>query len=189
MNIKSLSLLMVWLLPSVGLQATELSDKLQSPDHVVLMRHSLAPGIGDPANYALDNCSTQRNLSEEGKNQARLAGNWLRKQGVFHAKVYSSVWCRCQETAKLLDFDGHQVAPALASFFNEINVANKRNLELQKFIAHLIKTKGTNALILVTHHVNIYQYVGENVASGEMIVAKVDKEGRVLSYQLISRND
>ena len=87
---------------STTAQASELSDQLQSPDYVLLMRHTRAPGIGDPANYTLDDCKTQRNLSDEGRKQAVAVGNWLKKQGVQTADVRSSAWCRCKDTAELL---------------------------------------------------------------------------------------
>lgn len=76
---------------------------LRGGEHVVLMRHAVAPGTGDPAGFELDDCSTQRNLSERGREQARATGERFRANGVTDAAVYSSQWCRCLETARLLD--------------------------------------------------------------------------------------
>lgn len=145
--------------------ASELSDKLQSSEYVLLMRHTRAPGVGDPANYTLNDCKTQRNLSDEGRKQAVAVGNWLKKQGIQTAEVYASAWCRCKDTAELLKLGRVAVEPALASFFD--------NME--------------QALILVSHHVNIYEFMGENVASGDMVLAKVDDKGKMISYKLIPR--
>ena len=78
-----------------------LSEKLQSSDYVLLMRHALAPGVGDPANYSLEDCKTQRNLNAVGRAQSVFVGEWLKKQGVKNAELHSSVWCRCKETAAL----------------------------------------------------------------------------------------
>ncbi len=167
--------------------ASDLSDKLASSDHVLLMRHTLAPGVGDPVNYMLADCQTQRNLSAEGRQQAVLVGHWLRHQGVQHAAVYSSAWCRCKETAQLLGFGVWQIEPSLASFFNDMHKAKAQNLQLQSFIAQKLQTKGTQALILVTHHVNIFEYMGENISSGDMVLAKVDAKGKMLSYRVMPR--
>jgi phosphohistidine phosphatase SixA len=172
---------------STAAQASDLSDKLQSPDYVLLMRHTRAPGIGDPANYTLDDCKTQRNLSDEGRKQAVVVGNWLKKQGVQTANVHTSAWCRCKDTAELLNLGPVTVEPALASFFDDMAQAKTQNQKLEKFIATQLNTKGKQALILVTHHVNIYEFMGENIASGDMVLAKVNSNGKMMSYKLIPR--
>jgi len=168
-------------------QASELSDKLQSADHVLLMRHTLAPGVGDPANYTLSDCKTQRNLNDEGRQQAVAVGLWLKKQGVTTADMQSSAWCRCKDTAELMKLGRVTTEPALASFFDDMAQAKTHNQKLEKFIADKLKTKGKQALILVTHHVNIYEFMGENVASGDLVLAKVDVNGKMSAYQLIPR--
>ena len=184
---KRLTLFVLGVFACVLAQASDLSEKLQSPDHLLLMRHTLAPGVGDPANYMLADCKTQRNLSAEGRQQAVVVGNWLRHQGVQHADVYSSAWCRCKDTAQLLGFKGWHIEPTLASFFNEMHTAQAQNQRLQSFIAEKLKTKGKQPLILVTHHVNIFEFMGENVSSGDLVLAKVDAQGKMLSYQVIPR--
>jgi len=173
------------ILMSLTLQASDLSQKLQSSEYVLLMRHARAPGVGDPANYSLDDCKTQRNLNAEGRAQAVSIGNWLRKQGVKNADVYSSIWCRCKDTAYLLKFGDYQVEPALASFFEDMSKAKESKLMLERFIERKIKTKQDKALIMVTHHVNILEYMGENIGSGDMVLAKVNTKGELVSYKLI----
>ena len=187
MNLKTCALIAVSVFASVFAHASELSDKLKSTDHVLLMRHTLAPGVGDPANYTLSDCKTQRNLSTEGRTQAKTVGNWLRKQGVATAEVHSSAWCRCKDTAELLQFGDVKVEASLASFFDEMHKAKERNQALHRFIAEKLKTKGDKALILVTHHVNIFEFMGENIASGDMVLAKVDATGKMMSYKLTPR--
>lgn len=177
----------LWLLAALGAQASDLAQKLQSADHVLLMRHTLAPGIGDPANYRLTDCKTQRNLSAEGRAHATFTGLWLKKQGVTQAKVYSSPWCRCKDTAALLKFGEATVTPALASFFDDMRQARASQLALEQFIAEQLKTKGNQALILVTHHVNILEFAGENIDSGDMVLARVNARGQMLSYQRVAR--
>jgi phosphohistidine phosphatase SixA len=183
----ALAVVMACATTSTTAQASDLSDKLQSPEYVLLMRHTRAPGNGDPANYTLDDCKTQRNLSDEGRKQAMAAGNWLKKQAVQTADVRSSAWCRCKDTAELLQLGPVTVEPALASFFDDMAQAKTQNQKLEKFIASQLKTKGKQALILVTHHVNIYEFVGENIASGDMVLTKIDSNGKMVAYKLIPR--
>ena len=168
-------------------QSSDLAAKLRSDDHILLIRHALAPGVGDPANYTLADCRTQRNLSQEGRQQAMRLGDWLRKQGVVAADVYSSPWCRCKDTAELLQFGGFKVEPTLASFFDDMSKAKASTQALQMFVTKTLKDKGNKALIMVTHHVNIYEYVGENIDSGDMVLVKVDRQSKMLSYQRIAR--
>jgi broad specificity phosphatase PhoE len=184
---KRLTMSMLGVLACVLAHASDLSDKLQSPNHVLLMRHTLAPGVGDPNHYTLADCKTQRNLSAEGRQQAVVVGDWLRHQGVKNADVYSSAWCRCKDTAQLLGFKGVQIEPTLSSFFDEMHKGPAQNLRLQSFIAEKLKSKDKQPLILVTHHVNIFEFMGENVSSGDLVLAKVDAQGKMLSYQVIPR--
>ena len=167
-----------------GAGASELADRLKSEHYVLLMRHAYAPGVGDPPGFSLDRCESQRRLNNQGQAQARRVGQWLRQQGVQQARVFSSAWCRCQETAALLKFDKPEVAPVLGSFFENSSQAASQNAALQAFIAKELPSKGAQAFILVTHHVNILEYVGLNIGSGEMVLAKVDSQGRLLEHRL-----
>lgn len=174
------------LAPAMSL-ASDLSNALRSADYVLLMRHALAPGVGDPAHYTLADCKSQRNLSDEGRQQALRIGHWLKQQGVTSAQVYASPWCRCKDTAELLKFDGFKVEASLGSFFDDMAQGKASNIQLQRFIAERIKTKGSQALILVTHHVNIHEYMGENIGSGDMVLVKVNAKGGKVSHQTIRR--
>lgn len=160
--------------------ASELADKLKRADYALLMRHALAPGTGDPAGFTLADCASQRNLSAEGRQQAVRIGQWLRSQGVISAQVLTSPWCRCKDTAQLLGFDGAAVEPALASFFDESHRAPEFTQRLQKRLLQASQTKGDKALVLVTHHVNILDYMGENVGSGDMVLVQFDAQGKLL---------
>jgi phosphohistidine phosphatase SixA len=164
--------------------ATELSDLLKRSDHVLLMRHALAPGVGDPAGYKLDDCKTQRNLDSQGRAQAQKTGQWLKAQGVQDALVFTSAWCRCKETAEKLGLGTPVHEAALNSFFDDMRQGPQSNAKLQKFIETQLKSKNSKALILVTHHVNIAEFMGENVGSGDMVLAKVSPQGRLLSYKI-----
>jgi phosphohistidine phosphatase SixA len=164
--------------------ASELSELLKSSDHVLLMRHALAPGVGDPAGYKLQDCKSQRNLDAKGREQAERTGRWLRTQGVGNALVFTSAWCRCKETAEKLAFGMPVHEASLNSFFDDMRQGTQSNLNLQKFIETQLKTKGDKALVLVTHHVNIAQFTGENVSSGDMVLAKVNAAGKMVSFKI-----
>jgi phosphohistidine phosphatase SixA len=164
--------------------ASELSDLLKGNEHVLLMRHALAPGVGDPAGYQLDNCKSQRNLDAKGREQAQRIGQWLKSQGVRDALVFSSAWCRCKETAEKLGLGTPVHEAALNSFFDDMRQGPQSNVKLQKFIETQLNSKSSKALILVTHHVNIAEFMGENVGSGDMVLAKVSPQGRLLSYKI-----
>ncbi len=163
--------------------ASELSELLKKPDHVLLMRHAIAPGIGDPAGYKLQDCKTQRNLDAAGRAQAQKTGQWLKAQGVGNALVFSSAWCRCKETAENLAFGTPALEASLNSFFDDMRQGSQSNANLQKFIANQLKAKGDKALVLVTHQVNITQFTGETVGSGDMVLAKVNAAGKMISFK------
>ena len=181
-----LKLLLVgfFLMGSVQVSASELSELLKKSDHVLLMRHALAPGIGDPAGYKLQDCKSQRNLDTTGRAQAQKTGQWLRAQGVGSALLFTSAWCRCKETAENLAFGTPVLEASLNSFFDDMRQGPQSNLNLQKFIGNQLKTKGEKALILVTHHVNIAEFMGENVGSGDMVLAKVNSAGKMVSFKI-----
>lgn len=171
------------LLPAFA-SATELAQALQSPHYVLLMRHAYAPGVGDPPNYSLDRCEGQRLLNEDGRRQSTRIGDWLRQQGVQRATVRSSVWCRCTETANLLRLGAVTVEASLASFFDEPNRAASQNAALKKLLSDALPAKGDSALILVTHHVNIAEFTGENIGSGDMVLAHIGPQGELLDFRL-----
>jgi len=160
-------------------QASELADKLKQPGYALLMRHALAPGIGDPPGFTVEDCASQRNLSADGRAQAARIGQWLRQQGVTGAQVLTSPWCRCTETAQLLGLADVVVEPALSSFFDEPQRASEFTQRLQLRLALASQSKGSNALVLVTHHVNILAYMGENVGSGDMVLVQFDAQGKL----------
>ena len=189
MNVFKVSLFrLVWvglvLTGSFNACASELSELLKKSDHVLLMRHAIAPGVGDPAGYKLHDCKSQRNLDAIGREQAKKTGQWLKAQGVGDALVFSSAWCRCKDTAENLAFGSIMLEASLNSFFDDMRQGPQSNVNLQKFIGNQLKTKGEKALILVTHHVNIAEFAGENVGSGDMVLAKVNSAGILLSFKI-----
>lgn len=155
---------------------------LQSGNAVALMRHALAPGTGDPPGFELGDCSTQRTLSEEGRQQARALGELFRAQGISKADVRSSRWCRSLETAELLELGEVRKAPFLDSFFRNRERGVEQTEAARTFIrAHL--DRGERPLVLVTHQVNITALSGVYPASGEIVLLRQDPDSPDLKVE------
>lgn len=142
---------------------------LQSGEYIVLIRHALAPGIGDPPQMQLARCETQRNLNEVGRAQARRIGTVFKTQGLSQAEVYSSEWCRCLETAQLLGLGTVQRLGELNSFFAQPNRAKPQTLALKTW---LVAARHERPLVLVTHQVNITELTKVFPESGELVFIK-----------------
>jgi phosphohistidine phosphatase SixA len=150
-------------------------ERMKTGGHILMLRHALAPGYGDPANFQIGDCSTQRNLDGRGREQATAIGKMLRSEGITSARVYSSQWCRCYETAELLALGPVSELPALNSFF-ELTQNREPNLRaLREFIAE--QPPGGGLLILVTHFVTVSAITGESVSSGEGVLLKLNRNG------------
>lgn len=149
--------------------SSELMATLRAPGHVVLMRHSLAPGSGDPASFDLRDCATQRNLDDEGRAQAARAGAILREAGVEVSAVHSGRWCRNLETARLLGLGEVREAPA---FDSQMNLGGGRAEEARTLLAEL--PRDAAAAVIVTHSSNIRGVTGRSAASGEMLVLRLE---------------
>lgn len=134
---------------------------------MMILRHATAPGIGDPVGFELGNCATQRNLNALGREEARRWGEALRRQGLGSATVYTSRWCRAQETAEGFQLGRVQPQAELDSFFQSRGTAESQMEALRELIAGLPKAE---PIIMVSHQVNITALTGEFPASGEAFV-------------------
>jgi broad specificity phosphatase PhoE len=161
----------------VAARDDEVARRLHQGGAVLLIRHALAPGIGDPDGFRLDDCATQRNLSDEGRRQARAIGDWLRARGVGRARVYSSQWCRCLETAALLDLGPVTELPALNSFFERPAEREGRLADLQRFLA--AQPSDDVPLVLVTHQVTISALSDTFADSGTGVLMARGEGGRL----------
>ncbi len=152
-------------------------DKLSASSakgYVLLLRHSLAPGVGDPENFKLGDCSTQRNLSQEGRDDAAEIGAWIKRQKVKIYRVESSRWCRARQTAKLLDIGKVKLNKNLDSLFRESDLeSHPKTLKTKEQILNHRNKSGL--LVLVGHYVNIAALVGVGVDSGEGVIVKANK--------------
>jgi len=163
---KQIFALIIALLP-VGVAAQDMSA-LDETNTVALMRHALAPGTGDPTSFTLDDCSTQRTLSDQGRDQARRIGQAIRDAGITFDHVWTSQWCRTRETAELLDVGPVTGQPALNSFFQNRSTATDQRRDVLKALAALPQDA---KVLFVTHQVNISNLTGEFTRSGEIIIA------------------
>ena len=150
--------------------------RLSEPGVVAVMRHASAPGFGDPASFALDDCATQRNLDARGRAQARKTGAAIRAAGATVDRVLTSQWCRCRDTARLLGLGPVEDLPALNSFFRDRSRADAQTAELRKFLLGL---RPDETVVLVTHYVNIQALTGRGVASGEVLLLEIGRDGAV----------
>lgn len=162
--------------PSAGADEAALWDALRSGGHIALLRHALAPGTGDPAAFTIGDCSTQRNLSAEGRAQAARIGERFRANGIEAARIYASQWCRCRETAELLQLGPVRDLPALNSFFEH---PEDREPQTQALRAWLRRQDLGTPHILVTHQVNISALTGVYPGSGELVLVRAAKDGEV----------
>jgi phosphohistidine phosphatase SixA len=135
---------------------------------IAVLRHARAPGVGDPPGFRLGDCATQRNLSEEGRDQARRIGAVFRQKRVNVDVVLSSRWCRALETARLAFPDQVQEFPALDSFFADRGEQDRQTKAVRQRVAEWRGRPGV--LVLVTHQVNITALTGIFPAEGEIVV-------------------
>jgi phosphohistidine phosphatase SixA len=150
--------------------------ELSRPGRVLMLRHATAPGFGDPPGFRLEDCTTQRNLDAAGREQARLLGARLRAAGIRRAKIYSSQWCRCLETARLLGLGSVRPLPALNSFFDRPDARARNLAALEAFLSRLPRDDGP--VVLVTHQVTISAITDRGVRPGGGAVLRLDGTGK-----------
>ena len=148
-----------------------LSASAFADGNVILMRHALAPGFGDPATFDVTDCSTQRNLNEEGRAQARMIAKNLVAQGLKPTKILTSPWCRCVDTAKEMALGAWQVHQGLASFY-EGHVRKEQTLPL--LVEEMRRIKEGELVLMITHQVVIQALTGTYVDSGGYLIVDSD---------------
>ncbi len=145
-------------------------SELARPGAIVLFRHAIAPGTGDPAGFVVDDCSTQRNLDERGRAQARAIGEEFRMRGIAVGRVLSSQWCRARDTA-VLAFPGEvQPEPAFNSFFSNRASEPAMTAKARRILS---AWQGPGTLVVFTHQVNITALTGIVPMSGEGVVVRI----------------
>src|SRR6187402_261571 len=148
--------------------------RLREGTHVILIRHaSTVAGFGDPAGFRLEDCSTQRNLSDAGREESRRIGERFRAERVRVAKVYTSPWCRCRETA-MLAFGRAEDWEPLSSFFDFPHREAEYSERVKKRIGGYGRRNPGGNVVMVTHNVNIAALSKHSVAPGEMVLMRPD---------------
>jgi phosphohistidine phosphatase SixA len=150
-------------------------DLLQNGGQVVLLRHAITtPGVGDPPGMRLDDCGTQRNLTDEGRRDSRQVGKAFRERGARVDRVLSSPWCRCLETARLA-FDAAEPWEPLGNLFGR---ADKRDEQVREMRAVVGERRGGGNLVLVSHGSTILALTGVNLDTAEMVIVTPEGGGR-----------
>ena len=144
-------------------------NQLEEGGKLIFIRHAYAPGSGDPDNFNLNDCSTQRNLSKEGQRQAKYIGEFFRNNKVKIDKVLSSEWCRCKETAKIA-FKNFSTNSFLNSFYSS-KFAKNKDKQVKALKEYIKKFKSDKNLVLVTHYVLISEILNYGPSSGEIVVS------------------
>ena len=153
-----------------------LIKELQKGGKLIFIRHAYAPGGGDPENFDINDCSTQRNLSESGRIQSQKIGSFFKENKISIVKVYSSEWCRCKETASIA-FDNFETKNFLNSFFSA-QFAHNRKKQVNEFEEFLNNWDQNQNIIFVTHYVVISEILNYAPSSGEIVIS--DKSLKVI---------
>ena len=149
-----------------------LINELKKGGKLIFIRHAYAPGGGDPKNFDINDCKTQRNLNNIGKNQAKKIGSFFKDNNIPIDKIYSSEWCRCKDTASIA-FNKFKTKNFLNSFFRSQFSKNKdfQMKKLKKFISNWNENKN---LVFVTHYVVIFESLNYGPSSGEIVISNKD---------------
>ena len=181
--IKILFIIFISLTTTIKAESNKnLINELKSGGKIIFIRHALAPGGGDPEDFDILNCNTQRNLNEVGREQAKRIGKFFSKEKIPIKEVISSEWCRCKETANLA-FQKFETFDALNSFYDPKFYKNKES-QLERLINFINNLKNEGNIVFVTHYVVIAAIFGQALTSGEILIAdrNLNVLGRIKDY-------
>ena len=178
-NIVPLTFLIIFFFSFLDIHAAQVNWKpAKNGDKIILIRHSKAPGFGDPPGFNIKNCKTQRNLSKEGVDQSKKIGKLFKKNKIKIDQVLSSQWCRCKDTAKYA-FKNYKEFSALNSTFQTPYDKNAKK-QINELKDYIQKWNGNGSnLVLVTHYVIITAITDVVPRSGEIVI--IDKNFKTLS--------
>ena len=144
-------------------------DKLKRGGNLIFIRHAYAPGGGDPKNFDINDCKTQRNLSNSGRDQAKKIRSFFKDNNIPISKVYSSEWCRCKETASIA-FNDFETKSFLNSFFSS-QFAKNKDLQMKRLKTFINNWDKNKNLVFVTHYVVISESLNYAPSSGEIVIS------------------
>ena len=168
-------ILIIFLILTNGIKADtniQVLKNLKNGGNLIFIRHAYAPGGGDPDNFDINDCSTQRNLNQEGRKQAKHIGNYFKKNLIPIDKVISSEWCRCKETAQIA-FKKFETKEFLNSFFSEKFSKNKTK-QIKDLKRYINKWDSNKNLVFITHYVVISEVINYAPSSGEIVISNTN---------------
>nr|WP_259372107.1 histidine phosphatase family protein [Caldimonas mangrovi] len=170
--------------PAGGQAGPPAVELLRRGGVAVLLRHAATvAGVGDPPGFRPGDCRTQRNLSEQGREQSLRIGRWFGRYTLTPSAVRSSAWCRCVDTAKLA-FGHHQPWPVLDSLFGNRGEAPRRRERMAQALRRLEPGRFE---VWVTHQANIMALTGSAVAAGEGLVVQAGQAGTSAQVEVAAR--
>ena len=173
---KKIFIYLLFLLPINSHADENIISFLKEGKKVVFLRHAIAPGNGDPVNFDINDCSTQRNLNNKGIIQSRNIGTFFLTNNIKIDKVLSSEWCRCKDTAKIA-FGKFKTLSALNSFY-EARYAKNKIKQIKDLKKYINNWESDSNLIIVTHYIVISALLNTTTSSGEMVIT--DKKLNIL---------
>ena len=175
--IKFLLILFISINSSIKADSNQnLINELKNGGKLIFIRHAYAPGGGDPNNFDINDCNTQRNLSNSGREQAKNIGNFFKNNNIKIKNIYSSEWCRCKETA-LIAFNKFETKDFLNSFFSS-EFAQNKDAQMNNLKEFIKNNKSKQNLVFVTHYVVISESLNYLSSSGEIVVS--DKDFKII---------
>ena len=161
--------ILVFITVSIKTNSNEqLNDTLKEGGKLIFIRHAYAPGTGDPKNFDIKDCSSQRNLNYKGIEQSKKIGLFFIKNNIKIDKVISSEWCRCKDTAYFA-FKKFVTRSFLNSFY-DIKFVKNKNKQINELKEYINKSTEVENIIFITHYINIHELLNLNTSSGEIII-------------------
>ena len=171
---KKLLIFIIFFLPIISLSSEKIINSLKDGRKIVFIRHAIAPGNGDPDNFDITDCSTQRNLNDKGRAQSKIIGEFFKSNKILFDKVLTSEWCRCKDTG-IIAFGDIETFSALNSFYDQRFAKNKYK-QIQNLKKYIKNRKSKKNLILITHYVVILEILNLGTSSGEIIISNKNFE-------------
>ena len=171
---KKFLIFIIILLPINSFSSEKIINSLKNGKKLIFIRHAIAPGNGDPDNFDILDCSTQRNLNEKGRDQSKKIGEFFRSNKILFDKVLSSEWCRCKDTG-VIAFGDIETFSALNSFY-DARFSKNKDKQINQLKEYIKNWDGKKNLILITHYVVILEILGLGITSGEIIITNKNFE-------------
>ena len=171
---KKFFIFIIFFLPINSFSNEKIINSLKDGKKIVFIRHAIAPGNGDPDNFDITDCSTQRNLNDKGRAQSKIIGEFFKSNKILFDKVLTSEWCRCKDTG-IIAFGDIETFSALNSFYDQRFAKNKYK-QIQNLKKYIKNRKSKKNLILITHYVVILEILNLGISSGEIIITNKNFE-------------